>query len=236
MVAPHAAHPKKIYDPQAHPELDENRPPRAWVVPLLGLVFVALLAVSIGLTANGPQSNASGASVIAYYTDHKDRATISGLMTAISIPAGLFFFGLLREYLHASRAVRPYSIIALAGAIVFAVGGCIQAGLTISLTDVPTQLSTSAAQALNVLSSDMGAGLFIGGLSTMQFAFGIAFLVGKAFPKWLGWLSIVIGVVCLLGPLVFFGLIATGVWVLIVSAMIYPRLRDSGKLVATTSM
>jgi uncharacterized protein involved in cysteine biosynthesis len=62
------------------------------------------------------------------------------------------------------------------------------------------------------------------GLAAMQLGFGVAFLVGKAFPAWLGWLSIVIGVVALLGPLAFLALMATGVWVLIVSAMIYPRL------------
>jgi hypothetical protein len=93
----------------------------------------------------------------------------------------LLFFALLREYLRSSRAARPFGTIALPGAVVFAVSGCIQAGLAFSLADVPTKLTPGAAQALNVLSSDLGTGLII-------------------------------------------GLVATGVWVLLVSALLYLRL------------
>jgi hypothetical protein len=147
-------------------------------------------------------------------------------MTGVSIPAGLFFFALLREYLRRSERARPYATIALAGAIVFAAGGAVSAGLQLTLADVPSQLTPGAAQALNIMNNDLAAGLLIGGLATMQFGYGVAILIGKAFPKWLGWLTVAIGVVSLLGPLAFIGLIATGVWVLIVSAMIYPKLRD----------
>jgi hypothetical protein len=226
MVTPHAARPK-IYDPEAHPELAEmRRGPRPWLVPLLGVIFVALLAVSIGLTASTPNSDSSAASVIRYYTDNQNRLRAAAIMTGVSIPAGLFFFALLREYLRRSERARPYATIALAGAIVFAAGGAVTAGLQFALADVPDRLAPGAAQALNILNNDLTAGLLIGGLATMQFGYGVAILIGKAFPKWLGWLTVVIGVVSLLGPLAFIGLLATGVWVLIVSAMIYPKLRD----------
>lgn len=226
MVTPHAARPK-IYDPNAHPELAEmRRGPRPWLVPLLGVIFVALLAVSIGLSSSTPNSDASSISVIRYYTDHQNQLRASAIMTGISIPAGLFFFALLREYLRRSERARPYATIALAGAIVFAAGGAISAGLSFALADVPDRLTPASAQALNILNNDLTAGLLIGGLATMQFGYGVAMLLGKAFPTWLAWLTIAIGVVSLLGPLAFIGLIATGVWILIVSAMIYPKLRD----------
>ena len=227
MVTPHAARPK-IYDPNAHPELAESpRGPGPWLLPLLGIVFVVLVAVSIGLSTSAPSSNASPASVVRYYTDNQNRMRASGIMTAVAIPAGLFFFALLREFLRRSERARPYATIALAGAIVFAAGGAISAGLSLTLADVPNQLTPGAAQALNVLNSDLTAGLLIGGLATMQFGYGVAILLGKAFPKWLGWvtIAIAIAVVSLLGPLAFFGLIATGIWILIVSGMIYPRVQ-----------
>jgi hypothetical protein len=224
MVRLHTAHPK-VYDPEAHPELVTSRPgPPAWLIPLLGVIFVALLAVGIGLSWSGPQSDAGAGSIVRYYTDHKGRATAAGILTALAVTAGLFFLVLLREFLLRSERARPFCTVAMAGAIVFAAGGALSAGLSFSLTDVPDRLTPGAAQALNILNNDLSAGLLIGGLSAMQLGFGLAFLIGKAFPAWLGWLSIVIGVVSLLGPLAFFGLIATGVWVLIVSAMIYPRL------------
>jgi hypothetical protein len=46
MVTPHAARPR-IYDPEAHPELAESRRgARPWLVPLLGVIFFALLAAT----------------------------------------------------------------------------------------------------------------------------------------------------------------------------------------------
>lgn len=197
---------------------------RAWLVPLLGLIFVVLLAVGFVLSGSTPNSDASGLSVINYYSANTGKENASALLTALSIPAGLFFLALLREYLRSSRAARPFGTIGLLGAVLFAAAGCLQAGLTFSLADVPTKLTPGAAQALNVLSSDLAGGLLIGGLSTMQLGFGIAFLLSRRFPTWLGWLSIVIAVVSLAGPLAFVGLIATGVWVLIVSALLYLRL------------
>lgn len=226
MVRLHAAHPK-IYDPEAHPELDTSRSgPPAWLVPLLGVIFVAVLAVGFGLGWSMPNSDASPGSVVRYYVDHHGRTNTAAILTAVSVPVGLFFFVLLREFLLKSERARPFSTIALAGAIVFGCGGALSAGLTFSLTDVPSRLTPGAAQALNVLNNNLVGGLMIAGLATMQLAFGIAFLVGKAFPAWLGWLTLAIGVVSLLGPLAFIGFIATGVWVLIVSALIYSRMEE----------
>ena len=226
MVTPQAARPK-IYDPNAHPELDENRRgPRPWLVSLLGVIFVALLAVSIGLSSSTPNSDSSAVSVIRYYTDHQNQMRAAAIMTGVAIPAGLFFFALLREYLRRSERARPYATIALAGAILFAASGAIAAGLSSRWPMCRTGSDSRCAQALNIMNNDLNAALLIGGLATMQLGYGVAILLGKAFPTWLGWLTVVIGVVSLLGPLAFIGIIATGVWILIVSAMIYPKLRD----------
>ncbi|HET9169205.1 MAG TPA: hypothetical protein VFN97_07200 [Actinospica sp.] len=224
MTTPHAARPK-IYDPDAHPELAESRRgPRPWFVPLLGLIFVVMLGVSIGLTSGTPDSSSSGATVVRYYNDHTGQLNTAAILNACAVVVGIFFFTLLREYLRRSERARPYATVALAGAILFAAGGLVSTGLTFSLTDVPNQLTPGAAQALNLLNSDLVWGMSLGALGTMQIGFGVAFLVGKAFPTWLGWVSIAIGVVSLAGPLAFIGLLATGIWVLIVSAMLYPKL------------
>lgn len=200
-------------------------PSRAWLVPLLGVIFVILLVAGFLLLSNSPDSNQSGLGVIRYYTAHSGQAKASALVTAISIPFGLSFFAFLRECLRRNHAARPFATIALVGAVVFAGAGAVGAGLTFSLADVPNQLTPSAAQALNVLDSDLTVGLLIAGLSTMMLGFGVAFLVGRAFPAWLGWITVAIGIVALAGPLAFGALLATGVWVLIVSGLLYPRLK-----------
>jgi hypothetical protein len=226
MVTPQAARPR-IYDPDAHPELAESRRgPRPWLVPLLGLIFVVLFGVGIGLTWSMPDSNASPPTIVQYFSAHQGQLRASALVTAGAVVAGLFFFTLLRDYLRRSERARPYATVALAGAIIFAAGGALSAGLSLAMADVPNQLTPGAAQTLNLLNNDLTGGLLIGGLATMQLGFGVAFLLGKAFPTWLGWVTIAIGIVSLAGPLAFIGLLATAVWVLIVSAMIYPRLKD----------
>jgi len=195
-----------------------------WVAPLLGLIFVALLVVGFVLTAGSPDSSAGALTVLSYYLDHRAQQITSAILIIVSIPVGLFFFGLLREYLRQSRAARPFATIAFAGAAVFAAGGCVAAGLQFALADVPGQLSPSAAQAMNVLSNDMSFPLIVAGVSVMQLGFGIAVLRGRLLPAWLGWLAVAIGVVAAAGPLGFFGFLASAVWILLASALMYERL------------
>lgn len=195
-----------------------------WVVPLLGLIFVALLVVSFVLTSDSPDSSAGGLSVISYYNDHRAQQNTSAVLIIISIPVGLFFFGLLREYLRRSRTARPFATIAFVGAAVFAAGGCVASGLQFALADVPGQLSPSAAQAMNIMNSDLSFPMIVAGVSVLQLGFGIAVLRSRLLPTWLGWLAVAIGVVAAAGPIGFFGFLASGVWILLASALLYERL------------
>jgi hypothetical protein len=204
-------------------EVDDLAGPWHWIVPLLGVIFVALVVVSISLTASNPDSSTSGVGVIAYFRAHRAQQITAAVLTLVAIPTGLFFFGLLRTYLSRSRAVRPIAAIGFAGAILFAAGGCLAAGMQLTLSDVPDRLAPAAAQALNVLNNDLNAVLVMGGISALQFGYGIAILRTKLLPEWLGWVSIAFGVLALAGPIGFFALPATGLWILVVSVLIYER-------------
>jgi len=195
-----------------------------WLAPLLGLIFVALLIISFALTSSSPGSSASGAAVITYYFNHRAQQNTSAVLIIISVPIGLFFFGLLREYLRRARAARPYAAIAFGGAVLFAAGGCASAGLQFALADVPGQLAPSAAQALNVLNTDLSFPLIVAGVSVMQLGFGIAVLRSGLLPAWLGWLGVAIGVVAAAGPAGFFGFLAAAVWILLAGALMYERI------------
>ena len=197
---------------------------RRWVAPLLGLIFVALLVISFVLTSDSPGSSVGGLTVISYYLNHRAQQNTSAVLIIVSIPVGLFFFGLLREYLRQSRAARPFATIAFVGAAVFAAGGCVASGLQFALADVPGQLSPSAAQAMNVMSNDLSFPLIVAGVSVMQLGFGIAVLRSRLLPTWLGWLAVAIGVVAAAGPIGFFGFLASAVWILLASALMYERL------------
>jgi hypothetical protein len=40
-------------------------------------------------------------------------------------------------------------------------------------------------------------------------------VVGRILPKWMGWVMFAFGLACLAGPIGFFGVLATMVWVLV---------------------
>jgi hypothetical protein len=194
-----------------------------WLVPLLGVIFVALVVVSVALTAGSPDSSSSGLTVVNYFLNHRDQQFAAAICTIIAIPVGLFFFGLLRGYLSRSRESRTMTAIGFAGVVVFAAGGCISAGMQLALADVPGRLTLAAAQTLNILNNDLGFPLIVAGVSALQFGFGISILRTKLLPAWVGWLSVAIGVVALIGPIGFIGFAATGLWILIVSVLLYER-------------
>ena len=200
----------------------------ARVGSLSGVAFVALVFASQLSSGGLPDSSASPAKVIDFYEAHRTGEQLGAVLTGIAVVAGLYFFGSLRNHLGRVAAGRQFASIGFAGAILFAVGGCINAGLQWSLADVPSRLTPAAAQALNVLSKDnLATGLYIAGLASLMLFYGIAMLRSRLMPRWLGWLSVALGLLALAGPLVFLVFVATAPWAIIVSVLLYRRYGDA---------
>lgn len=235
MVAPHEKSPRRERVPRRErgprrervrrrertPHL-QNAPRRDAFGPLCGVAFVVLLAITFFI-GSSPNSNASGAKVIAYYTKHGTAAKVSVVLTDLAVVAGLFFFGYLRDRLRRTDIGLRLAPVAFGGAVLFGAGGCLVSGTTLALSDVPKDLTPAAAQALNVVSNDMPFLMVLVGVSVLTLATGIVILRSRFLPLWVGWLSLVIGVVALLGPLGFFAFLASGIWILILSFMLYRR-------------
>lgn len=196
---------------------------------LSGIAFVALVVASNVLSAGWPDDTASPAQVIDFYRTHQTGAQWGAVLTGIAIVAGLYFFGSLRSYLSRVTAVEKFASIGFAGAILFGVAGGIDAGVEWSLADVPGRLTPAAAQALNVLARDnLATGLFIAGLAALMLFYGIAMVRSSLMPRWLGWVSIALGVIALAGPLAFLVFVATAPWAIVVSILLYRR--DGGEI------
>jgi hypothetical protein len=191
---------------------------------LSGVAFVVLVLAANVVSGSFPDTSASPMTVIDFYRAHRTDEQLGAVLTAVAVVAGLYFFGSLRSYLGRDADGNHFASIGFAGAILFAVGGCINAGLQWSLADVPSRLTPAAAQALNVLYTDnLATGLFIAGLATLMLFYGIAMVRTRLMPHWLGWLSIALGVVALAGPLAFLVFVATAPWTIIVSILLYRR-------------
>ncbi|MCW2570992.1 MAG: hypothetical protein JWO88_1050 [Frankiales bacterium] len=198
---------------------------------LSGIAFVALVVASNVAAGGIPDPSASPTKVIAFYTAHKTGQQVSATLTAAAVVVGLYFFWGLRNYLDRVGEGEQLATLGFVGAVVFGVGGCINAGLQWSLAAVPTKLTPAAAQALNVLfKDDLATGLYNAGLATLMLFYGVAMLRSKGMPTWLGWISVALGLIALAGPLVFLVFIVTAPWAITVSILLYRR--DRGAVVS----
>ena len=64
------------------------------------------------------------------------------------------------------------------------------------------------------------------GVAVLTLATGLIILRSKILPVWIGWLSLVIALVGVAGPLGFFAFLASGIWILILCFFLY---RDESK-------
>ena len=186
--------------------------------PLTGVAFVVLIVVSQVLQSS-PADNASGTKVIAYYVDqsHKRSADISAFLVDLGVVVGLFFFGYLRAWLRRTDLGARLAPVAFGGAVIFALSGLLAAGTAFALTDVPQDLSPGAAQALNVIQSNITLPATAIGVSVLTLATSIVVLGSRLLPAWFGWFGVVIAVVGVAGPFGFFAFPAVGLWILVLS-------------------
>jgi protein-S-isoprenylcysteine O-methyltransferase Ste14 len=185
---------------------------RRWMGPI-GLLVPVLIVVAFGPLGGGaPEENASGASVVAYYNTHMTKQWIAVYLVVVALAAMLVFVSQLRGVLRdteRSRSVLPN--IAYGAGLLF-VGGFLVAGMIqVALMLAAHNNEFAIAKTLNFLGSNNELP-FIFGITALLAATGLSVL-RSSLPKWLGWLTVVIAVVCLAGPFGFFGILAAGIWV-----------------------
>jgi len=201
------------------------------VAPPLGLLFVVLVFLSV-VFGNTPSSSSSPAKILQYYKTHTGREYASAFVAAPAVVAGLFWFAYLRNWLQRRDVHERWGAVAFAGGILFAVVGGIATGVELALADTPKYLTESTATALNFLESDVPFILASMAFGVMAIAAGIAMLKSQYLPTWLGWVSVVLGVLGVLPVGDFAALPAIGVWVLLVSGVMWFRTDPEGKLAA----
>ena len=192
--------------------------------PLItGVLFVLLVVSATQTTSNTPATTANGATVLAYYQAHNARMGGAGFSLMLSVVAGLCFYGILRSYLSRAPRAEWAATIGFGGAIMFGVGALVSAGVDFAFSEVQTQLSAATAQVLNVLQNDLNGFLISGGLFALMLGFGIAILRSRLMPGWLGWITIAIGVLAAAGPGIGIAIPLEGVWVLVMSVLLFQR-------------
>jgi hypothetical protein len=213
-----------------------SQAPGRWsrIAPLFAVLFVALVVGSV-FAANVPASNASLASILHYYRTHKNQVVVSALLIPPAVVFGLFWFSYLRSWLQRRDVDPRWGTLTFAGGILFAVTGGVVGGVLIALADAPNHLTLGSAQTLNFLQNDLPSMLASMAFGVMAIAAGVAMLKSALLPTWLGWVSLVLGVLGLVPFGDFFALPAIGVWTLIVAGVVWFRTDPDGPLVVPTS-
>ena len=190
--------------------------------PACGVVFVVLLVVGL-IIGSEPNTNKTPAYILAWYnvSSHKRQVGISAVLTDIAIVFGIFWFGYLRDRFGRTELGARLSPVLLVGAGIFATGGLIFNGALFALLDQPKHMLPATAQTLNFLQSDLGAAALTVGISILMFAAAFIILKTRILPVWLAWVSFVLAVVALAGPIGFFAFLAMGIWILIVAFLMW---------------
>jgi hypothetical protein len=170
-----------------------------------------------------PDTNKSADYLLSWYvkSSHRTALGISTLLSDIGVVFGLFWYGYLRDRFGRSDVGSRLTPIMMAGAIIFAGGGLLFSGSNIALIDDPKKMLPSTAQTLNFLSNDLGAAALTVGISVLMWAIGFIVLRTGVLPGWLAWFSFLLAVVALAGPIGFFAFLATGIWTLLVAALMW---------------
>jgi len=199
--------------------------PELRFVPLLGALFVVLVAVAYVVAGDTPSHHAQGAEIRDAY-DSETKHQIAAFLGALGAVPLLFFAGYFRAVLsrlHPSGRVSAN--VALAGAVVVATGLAVQSLIHAALAEAAqtSEFSDQALQALNALDGWSFYPIVIG-LSTLLLASGVALLRGRRFfAPFLAWAAVVLGVLALVPIVGFFAAILAGIWLVLISLMLSAR-------------
>ncbi len=187
----------------------------AWLskwTPASGVVAAALVAIAFFAGPNSPGSDATGAQVIAWYRSHHASDFVFDLIGGLAVLfLVLFAVALARQVRTGDRWLAHG---ALAGAVFGGVGFLTSVGFDTVLAQDHDHLTIASAQTLNLLENDFFLPILVG-FALFGILAGLTVAVGRILPKWMGWVMFAFGLACLAGPIGFFGVLATMLWVLV---------------------
>jgi hypothetical protein len=197
------------------------------LVPLTGILAVAFVVVSAVVGGETPDVDDSLEEVVSFYTENDSDQMFAGALLAYGAFFFLCFASVLRRTLRrAELEAGGTSTLSFAGAIIFAVGLLIFAGIGFTIGDTADDIDPSALQTLHVLNADLFFPVAVGALAFLV-GTGIAVLRTGALPRWLGWVAIVAGPFAAT-PLFFVTAFVLGLWILVVSVLLYRAGAETG--------
>jgi hypothetical protein len=187
----------------------------AWLskwAPASGTLAGVLVAIAFFAGPNSPGDNATGAQVIAWYGSHHTSDFVFDVIGGLAVLFFVLFAVALARQVRTGDRWLAHG--ALGAAVFGGVGFVTSVGFDAVLAQDHNHLTIASAQTLSLLENDFFLPILVG-FALFGILTGLAVVVGRILPKWMGWVMFVFGLACFAGPIGFFGLLATMLWVLV---------------------
>jgi hypothetical protein len=204
-----------------------------WFPPFTGVIFVALFVVILILIGQGQDATDKTAQeIVNHYQDNNTKESIGSILIAFASVFILYFGGWLRRMLRDAEGPDGIlSTVVFGAAVVFSAGAAIGGSIHLALADLADDIDPIALQAINGIDFDLFF-FFPVGLGTMILATGISAVRHGSLPKWLAWVSVVVGAL-FFSPVFWVDFVAAPLWILIVSIIGISRATRSEAAPAT---
>jgi hypothetical protein len=201
-----------------------GRTSREWLVPLTGVLFLALLIASFIVGGEPKDADHSPDEIAQWYLDNKDSAQIAAFIGTVAGAVLIFFAAYLRKVLAAAEgAGAMLPILVLIGLSIVAVGGAIDGTILFATAEAADDIEPTSVQTLQALWDNDFIPLAVG-IALFLVSVGISILRTDVLPKWLGWVTLVLALVSLT-PAGFFAFPGTGLLILVLSVWLAIRAR-----------
>ena len=193
------------------------------LAPLTGMLAVALIvAAFVVFPDEVPETDKSVAEIAKFWRDHDDEASISAVLLALSAIPMTWFAGSVRRVLDRAEGGRGrLAAIAFAGLVIYSVGALVGGALQFAAGESADQISPAAIETLNAITVNFWFP-YIAGIAIFMLATGVASLRHRALHPALGWTALALGILGIT-PLGFFAFLASGLWILAASVVLYLR-------------
>lgn len=203
------------------------------LAPLDGIAAVVFWVAGVIVLqgpADQPETDASPARALEFFEEHSGAILLGTFLYMIGTLFFLWFLGLVRAQLGpAEGGTRRVTSIAYAAGIATAIANLLMPAVHATGAINNDNLSPEAAQVYLGLgvtffyTAELAAAVFL-------LAVGLVSLGTEAFPKWLGWASLVLALWLLIVPIGWAALLyGFPLWLIVVSVLLWTRSRSGSR-------
>ena len=195
----------------------------ARLTPLTGAAFFVLTVIALIIEGSPPASGDTTEEVVRWWTENDTRGLVAAQLGGLAAALLVWFGGSMRATLRRAEG-EPGRVAAIAfgGFLLAGLGNASLFGFSFAAAETAGDVPAEVTHTLSVLSElffiPFAMGLLVALLATSV----VILRHGELLPRWLGFVAILIAIV-FLTPADLGAAIATAIWILYVSVLLFLR-------------